>query len=88
MCGLHQICASAHLASTVHARREHSGHDLCADIVQCLSKDAHRVPWGGGIGVLKGDGEDHALAGKDRLAVRAIPSVKELLDPKETIRLS
>jgi hypothetical protein len=38
--------------------------------------------------VLKGDGEDDALAGKDRFAVRAIPPIKEPLDPKETIRSS
>ena len=86
-CGLHQVRALAHLAPTVHARREHGGHDLCADIVQRLGEDAHRVARGGGVGVLKGDGQDHALAGKDRLAVGAVPPIQEPLDPKETSHL-
>ena len=72
----------------MHARCEHGRHDLCADTVQRLGQDAYCVSRGSGVGVLKGDGEDHALAGKDGLAVRAIPSVKEPLDPKETSCLS
>jgi hypothetical protein len=31
------------------------------------------VPWDGGIGVLKGDGQDHALAGKDSFPLTTIP---------------
>jgi hypothetical protein len=52
------------------------------------------VPRRGGIGFLgatalvAGDGEDHALAGKDGFAVRAVPPVQEPLDPKETVRSS
>ena len=75
---------------------EHGGHDLCADIVQRLgeglteglSEDAHRVARGGGSCVLKGDGEDDALAGKDGGAVTPVPPIKEPLDPKETVRSS
>jgi hypothetical protein len=72
----------------VHAWSKYRGRDLGADIVQGFGEDAHRVPWRGGVGVFKGDGQDDALAGKDRLAVRAILSVKEPLDPKETTRSS
>jgi hypothetical protein len=78
----------AHLSSPVHARREHGRYDLCADIVQRFGENAHRVPWGGSICVLKGDGKDDALAGKDRLAVRGIPPIQEPLDPKDTSRSS
>jgi hypothetical protein len=72
----------------VHTRREYGGHDLCADIVQSFGEDAYGVAWSSGVGVLKGYGQDHALAGKDRLAVGAVPPIKELLDPKATIRSS
>ena len=72
----------------MHARRQHRRHNFCAHVIQRLGEDAHRVAWGSGGCVLKGDGEDDALAGKNRLAVRAIPSVKEPLDPKDTIRSS
>ena len=85
---LHQIGAPEHLAALVHPRREHSGHDLCADIVQGFGEDAYRVARGGGIGVFKWDGEDDALAGKDDLAVSAIPPIQEPLDPKDTSRSS
>ena len=58
------------------ARREHAGHDFCADMVQRLGEDAHHMARGGGIGILKGDGQAHALAGKNGLAVGAVLSVK------------
>jgi hypothetical protein len=38
--------------------------------------------------MVAGDGEDDALAGEDGLAVGAIPSIQEPLDPKETIHSS
>ena len=72
----------------MHAGREHRGLDLCADIVQRLGEHTHRVLWGRESAVLKGDGQDHPLAGKDGLAVTPIPSIKEPLDPKDTIRSS
>ena len=65
----HQVRALAHLAESMHARRERGSHDLGADIVERLGEDAHRVARGAGIGVLKRDGEDDALAGKVRFAV-------------------
>jgi hypothetical protein len=94
LCGLHPIRALAYLTAKMHARCEHGGHDLGTDIVQELGENAHRVAWGGRVGVLRatlfvaGDGQDHALVGKDRLAVRAIPPIQEPLDPKETSCLS
>jgi hypothetical protein len=72
----------------MHARREYGRSDLCADIVQGFGEDAYRVAWGRGIGVLKRDREDDALAGKDAIALTTLPSIKEPLDPKETIRSS
>ena len=66
---LHQIGAPAHLTSAVHSWSKYGDHDLGADIVQRLGEDAHRVARGGGSCVLKGDGQDHALAGTDRFAV-------------------
>ena len=86
--GLHQIRALAHLSLTVHARREHGGHDLGAHVIQRLGENAHRVARSSGSCVLKGDGQDDALAGKDGFAVGTVPSIQELLDPKETTRSS
>jgi hypothetical protein len=71
----HTIFSLSHLSPTVHARGKHDGHDLGADIVQGLGNNAHRMTWGGGIGVLKGDGEGDALAGKDGLALTPIPKL-------------
>ena len=88
MGGLYQIRRLTHLTATVHPRRKYGGRDFSAGIVQCLGEDPHRVLWGVCIGILKGDGQDDTLAGKDRLAVDAVPSVKEPLDPKDTIRSS
>jgi hypothetical protein len=75
---------------------EHSGHELCAHTVQRFgeglakssSEDAHCVPRGSGIGVLKGDGEEYALAGEDGFSVALVPSIQGPLDPKENIRSS
>jgi len=72
----------------VHERRERGGHDLGAHVIQRLGQDARRVARGRGSCVLKGDGEDDALAGKDGLVVTPVPSIKEPLDPKETLRSS
>ena len=88
MCGSYPIRALAHLPATVHARREHCGRDLSAHIIQRLGQDAHRVLWGGGSCVLKGDGQDHTFAGKDGLVFALLPSIQEPLDPKETSRSS
>jgi len=88
MCRFHQIGALAYLTATMHARCEDGGHDLGNNIVQGFGEDTYRVSRGGGVGVLKGDDQDHALARKNRLAVGAVPSVKEPLDPKDTSRSS
>ena len=82
----HQVLALADLPAAVHARRKYGDRDCRPDIVQRLGEDADCVPRGRGGCVLEGDGEDDAFARKDRLAVRAIPSIKEPLDPKDTIR--
>jgi hypothetical protein len=72
----------------VHSWSKYGDPDLGTHIVERFSEDAHRVARGGGGCVLKGDGQDHALAGKDGLAVALLPSIQEPLDPKETTRLS
>ena len=53
----------------MHARRKYGRHYLYADMVRRLGENAHRVAQGGGVGVLKGGGEDDALAGKDGFVV-------------------
>jgi hypothetical protein len=76
----------------MHTRREHSGHNFCAHIVQRLRENAHRVARGRGGCVLgatvlvAGEGQDHAFAGKDGLVFALLPSIQEPLDPKDTIR--
>jgi hypothetical protein len=79
MCGTHLIRTLAHLTPSMHARREHGGDDLGANVIQRLGEDAHRVAWGSGGCVLKGDGEDDALAGKDSGAVALVPAIQESL---------
>ena len=78
----------ARLAPAVHARCQHGGHNLGANVIQRFGENAHRVARSRGSCVLKGDGEDDALAEKDGFTVSAVPPTQEPLDRKETSRSS